>query len=132
MLHYLESLDELHSINFDSSSILASEQGIIEYNRLKQIHNPESEIITISKECYGKVKNSVDIVKNHYFHSKVRSKSCIKKYSLDYLWFLKYKRSFMLCKCSNTMFVITIAITCYQKTINNINKCKLFMIVMSS
>jgi len=42
----------------------------------------------------------VDIVENHYLRSRVRSKSCIKKLSLDYLWFSKYRRGFMLCKCS--------------------------------
>lgn len=37
MLHYLESsaLDGLHLINYDPSSIIASEEAIIEYNRLR-------------------------------------------------------------------------------------------------
>ncbi|KAL6254311.1 hypothetical protein P5V15_014360 [Pogonomyrmex californicus] len=38
-------------------SIFASEEAIIEYNRLKRIHNPESEMITVSKERYRKVKD---------------------------------------------------------------------------
>jgi len=51
------SLDGLHLINYDPSSVIASEEVIIEYNRLKQIHKPESEIITVSKERYHKVKD---------------------------------------------------------------------------
>jgi len=51
------SLNRLHLINFDPSSVFASEKAIIEYNRLKQMHKPESEMITISKERYRKIKN---------------------------------------------------------------------------
>ncbi|KYQ46791.1 ATP-dependent DNA helicase PIF1, partial [Trachymyrmex zeteki] len=51
-LSRVTSLDRLHLINFDPSSLFASEKAIIEYNRLKRIHNSESEMITISKQCY--------------------------------------------------------------------------------
>jgi len=56
-LSRVTSLDGLHLINYDPSSVIASEEVIIEYNRLKQIHKPESEIITVSKERYHKVKD---------------------------------------------------------------------------
>jgi len=56
-LSRVTSLDGLYLINYDPSSVIASEEAIIEYNRLKQIHKPESEIITVSKECYRKVKD---------------------------------------------------------------------------
>jgi len=56
-LSRVTSLDGLHLINFDPSSVSASEEAIIEYNRLKQMHKPESEMITISKERYYKVKD---------------------------------------------------------------------------
>ncbi|KYN28526.1 DNA repair and recombination protein pif1, mitochondrial [Trachymyrmex cornetzi] len=48
-LSRVTSLDGLYLINFDPSSVFASEKAIIEYNRLKRIHNSESEMITISK-----------------------------------------------------------------------------------
>ncbi|KYN29538.1 DNA repair and recombination protein pif1, mitochondrial, partial [Trachymyrmex cornetzi] len=56
-LSRVTSLDGLHLINFDPSSVFASEKAILEYNRLKQIHNSESEMITISKQRYRKVKD---------------------------------------------------------------------------
>jgi len=56
-LSRVTSLDGLHLINFDPSSVFASEEAIIEYNRLKQKHNPASLIIIISKERYRKVKD---------------------------------------------------------------------------
>ncbi|KYN02844.1 ATP-dependent DNA helicase PIF1 [Cyphomyrmex costatus] len=56
-LYRVTSLDELHLINFDPSSVFASEIAIIEYNRLKRIGKPESEIIAISKQRYRKVKD---------------------------------------------------------------------------
>jgi len=56
-LSRVTSLDGLHLINYDPSSVIASKEVIIEYNRLKQIHKPESEIITVSKERYHKVKD---------------------------------------------------------------------------
>jgi len=56
-LSRVTSLDGLHLINFDPSSVSASEEAIIEYNRLKQLHKPESELITILKERYHKVKD---------------------------------------------------------------------------
>ncbi|KYN13100.1 ATP-dependent DNA helicase PIF1 [Trachymyrmex cornetzi] len=56
-LSRVTSLNGLHLINFDPSSVFASEKAILEYNRLKQIHNSESEIITISKQRYCKVKD---------------------------------------------------------------------------
>jgi len=51
------SLDGLHLINYEPSSVIVNEEAIIEYNRLKQIHKSESEIITISKERYSKIKD---------------------------------------------------------------------------
>ncbi|KAG5330256.1 PIF1 helicase, partial [Acromyrmex heyeri] len=56
-LFRVTSLDGLHLINFDPSSVFASEKAIIEYNRLKRSHNSESGIITISKQRYRKVKD---------------------------------------------------------------------------
>ena len=56
-LSRVTSLEGLHLINFDPSSVIASEEAIIEYNRLKQTHNPKAEMITMSKECYRKVKD---------------------------------------------------------------------------
>jgi len=58
MLHYpVTSLDGLHLINYDPSSVIASEQAIIEYNRLKRLYKPKAQIITISKERYHKIKD---------------------------------------------------------------------------
>jgi len=37
----ITSLNGLHLINFDPSSVFASEKAIIEYNRLKQMHKSE-------------------------------------------------------------------------------------------
>ncbi|KYM98499.1 ATP-dependent DNA helicase PIF1 [Cyphomyrmex costatus] len=56
-LSRVTSLDGLHLINFDPSSVFASEIAIIEYNRLKRIGKPESEIISISKQRYRKVRD---------------------------------------------------------------------------
>ncbi|XP_018308806.1 LOW QUALITY PROTEIN: ATP-dependent DNA helicase PIF1-like [Mycetomoellerius zeteki] len=56
-LFRVTSLDGLHLINFDPSSVFASEKTIIEYNRLKRIHNLESGMITISKQRYCRVKD---------------------------------------------------------------------------
>jgi len=53
-LSQIMSLDELHLINYDPSSIRANKKAIIEYNRLQ--HKLVSEI-TISKEHYRKIKN---------------------------------------------------------------------------
>ncbi|EFN71898.1 ATP-dependent DNA helicase PIF1, partial [Camponotus floridanus] len=44
-LSRVTSLDGLHLINFDPSSIMASEEAIVEYNRLRRIHKPTTEII---------------------------------------------------------------------------------------
>jgi len=57
-LSRVTSLNGLHLINYDPSSVIASEEAIIEYNRLKRIYKPESEIIIVSKERYCKVKAS--------------------------------------------------------------------------
>ncbi|KAG5335670.1 PIF1 helicase, partial [Acromyrmex heyeri] len=57
ILSRVTSLDGLHLINFDPSSVFASKKAIIEYNRLKRSHNSESGIITISKQRYRKVKD---------------------------------------------------------------------------
>ena len=46
-LSRVTSLDGLHLINYDPSSVTASEDAIIEYNRLKRKHKSESEIITV-------------------------------------------------------------------------------------
>jgi len=56
-LSRVTSLDGLHLINYDPSSVIASEQAIIEYNRLKRLYKPEAQIITISKERYHKIKD---------------------------------------------------------------------------
>ncbi|XP_067209109.1 uncharacterized protein [Linepithema humile] len=56
-LSRLTSLDGLHLINFDPKSIVASEEAIIEYNRLKQTYKPETEIISVLNEKYRKVKD---------------------------------------------------------------------------
>ncbi|XP_067216762.1 ATP-dependent DNA helicase PIF1-like [Linepithema humile] len=56
-LSRVTSLDGLHLINFDPSSVTADEEVIIEYNRLKQIHKPATEIISASKEKYRKIKD---------------------------------------------------------------------------
>lgn len=53
----MTSLDELHLINFDPSAVIANKEALIEYNRLKHVHNPKTEIITVSKEHYFKVKD---------------------------------------------------------------------------
>lgn len=58
-LSRVTSREGLHLINFDPSSVIASEEAIIEYNRLKQIHKPKAEIINISKEHYHKVKDAL-------------------------------------------------------------------------
>jgi len=67
-------LGGLRLINYDPLSVIASKEVIIEYNRLKQIHKPESKIITVSKERYHKVKDVPDIVKNDYFRSDKKDK----------------------------------------------------------
>jgi len=56
-LSRVTSLDGLYLINYYPSSVIANEEVLIEYNRLKQMHKLESEIITISNECYRKVKD---------------------------------------------------------------------------
>jgi len=56
-LSRVTSLNGLYLINYDPSSVVASEEAIIEYNRLKQIYKSESEIITVSKGRYHKVKD---------------------------------------------------------------------------
>jgi len=74
------SLDGLHLINFDPSSVFASEKAIIEYNRLKRMHKPESEMINISKDRYCKVKDvpwtlSKIITSVQELNGKVQSKN---------------------------------------------------------
>jgi len=57
-LSRVTSLDGLYLINYDPSSIIASEKAIIEYNRLRRIHKPETkEIIKYSKDANHKVKD---------------------------------------------------------------------------
>lgn len=56
-LSRVTSLDGLHLINFDPSSIMASEEAIVEYNRLRRIHKPTTEIIIPPKGRYPKVKD---------------------------------------------------------------------------
>ncbi|XP_029172863.1 ATP-dependent DNA helicase PIF1-like [Nylanderia fulva] len=56
-LSRVTSLEGLHLINYDPSSVIASEKAIIEYNRLKQIHNQNAEMITMTKERYRKYDN---------------------------------------------------------------------------
>ncbi|EZA57992.1 ATP-dependent DNA helicase PIF1 [Ooceraea biroi] len=56
-LSRVTTLDRLYLINYDPSSVIASEEAIIEYNRLRRIYKPEAQIITISKERYRKVKD---------------------------------------------------------------------------
>ncbi|XP_067215692.1 uncharacterized protein [Linepithema humile] len=53
-LSRLTSLDGLHLINFDPSSITASEEAIIEYNRL---NNAETKTISLVKERYRRIKD---------------------------------------------------------------------------
>ncbi|XP_067207919.1 uncharacterized protein [Linepithema humile] len=56
-LSRVTSSDGLHLINFDPSSIEASEEAIVEYNRLKRIHKSKTDIISVSKEKYRKIKD---------------------------------------------------------------------------
>jgi len=56
-LSRVTSLEGLHLINFDPLSVIASEDAIIEYNRLKKIHKPKTKMIAMSKEHYYKVKD---------------------------------------------------------------------------
>src|SRR5436190_5827451 len=56
-LSRVTSSEGLHLINYDPSSVKASEEAIVEYNRLKRIHDPNVEMITVSDECHRKVKD---------------------------------------------------------------------------
>ncbi|XP_011863424.1 PREDICTED: ATP-dependent DNA helicase PIF1-like, partial [Vollenhovia emeryi] len=56
-LSRVTSLDGVHLINYDPSSVIASEEAIIEYNRLKKTYKPQAEIITISTKRRHKVKD---------------------------------------------------------------------------
>lgn len=49
-LSRVTSMEGLHLINFDPSSIKASEPAILEYNRLRRIYKPTLPAIAISKE----------------------------------------------------------------------------------
>jgi len=107
-LFRVTSLDGLHLINFDPS-VSASEEAIIEYNRLKQIHNPESSIITISKERCRKVKDvpwtlSKTITSVQESDQKTLAKNC-----LDYLWFSKYRQGFMQMQYYNVYCIYTLS-----------------------
>ena len=53
----LTSLEGLHLINFDPSSVKANKEAIIEYNRLKQMYKPDTEIIPVLKERYCKIED---------------------------------------------------------------------------
>ncbi|KYN29317.1 ATP-dependent DNA helicase PIF1 [Trachymyrmex cornetzi] len=57
VLSRVTSLHGLYLINYVPSSIIASEEAIIEYNRLKRLHKPQAQITAISKEGYRKIKN---------------------------------------------------------------------------
>ena len=56
-LSRVTSLEGLHLINYDPSSVTADEGAIREYNRLRHKYKPEAEIITVSKKRYRKVKD---------------------------------------------------------------------------
>ncbi|XP_026826302.1 ATP-dependent DNA helicase PIF6-like [Ooceraea biroi] len=56
-LSRVTSLKELHLINYDPSSVIADEKAIREYNRPRNQYKPETEIITVAKERYRKVKD---------------------------------------------------------------------------
>ena len=49
-LSRVTSIEGLYLINFDPSSIKASESAILEYNRLRRIYKPTLPAIGISKE----------------------------------------------------------------------------------
>ncbi|KAL6418501.1 hypothetical protein ACFW04_012057 [Cataglyphis niger] len=55
-LSQVTSLKGLHLINYDPSSIIVNEEAI-EYNRLKAIHKPKADRISVLKERYRKVKD---------------------------------------------------------------------------
>lgn len=57
-LSRVTSLEGLYLINYDPSAVKTNEKAIIEYNRLRQIHKPEAEMITVSKERFRKVKDA--------------------------------------------------------------------------
>ncbi|XP_026826367.1 ATP-dependent DNA helicase PIF1-like [Ooceraea biroi] len=56
-LSRVTSLKGLHLINYDPSSVIADEKAIREYNRPRNQYKPETEIITVGKERYRKVKD---------------------------------------------------------------------------
>lgn len=53
-LSRVTSIQGLYLINYDPSSIKASEEAIVEYNRLKKIHKTEAAMISISKTLLQK------------------------------------------------------------------------------
>ncbi|XP_020297669.1 uncharacterized protein LOC109862139 [Pseudomyrmex gracilis] len=57
-LSRVTSLEGLHVINYDPLSVKASEEAIIEYNRLKKIHKTEAQMILVSKQKICKVKDN--------------------------------------------------------------------------
>ena|SRR5947199_67872 len=56
-LSRVTSSNGLHLINYDPSSVKASEGAITEYNHLKRTHDPNVEMITVSEERHRKVKD---------------------------------------------------------------------------
>lgn len=55
-LSRVTKLEGLNLINFDPTSIKASEAAIIEYNRLRTLYRPDLQSINISKETNKKLK----------------------------------------------------------------------------
>ncbi|XP_032688571.1 uncharacterized protein LOC116852388 [Odontomachus brunneus] len=56
-LSRVTSIEGLHLINCDPSLVKASEEAIIEYNRLKKVHKAKTALITVSKKKHHKVKD---------------------------------------------------------------------------
>jgi len=53
-LRRITSLGGLHLVNYDPSSIIASEKAIIEYNRLRRIHKPENINLNFKRAIIAK------------------------------------------------------------------------------
>ena len=59
-------MEGLHLINFDPSSVKANKEAIIEYNRLKQMYKPDTEIIPVLKKKYCKIEDVLSREKMKY------------------------------------------------------------------
>ena len=125
-LSRLTSLEGLHLINFDPSSVIADEKAIREYNRLKDKYKPEAEKITVSKERYPKVKD-VPWTLSKTIHSVQENQDLQKNVS----WILHGFQNTNHVSCyANAVLQCLMHLSAIRKQLSKCNKTNVLKILM--